>query len=218
MLEQAIVAFVTEDIELSKETALMSRKIDKRHDKFFEKVINGEEPIILQTVRLLTIMSKLERVSDQAKNICEEVLFTTTGETLQSRTPKILFVDEKNNLFSPLAAALATKAFPNSATYSSAGWNSADEVDPLLNKAAELSRVELSDFTPSLVHPFRQAMAKYKVIIALNDDNPPLPLIPFHSIFLKWTIDVNCSMEDQINQLTGKIHNLMIKLSGEDAS
>jgi phosphate transport system protein len=217
MLNQAITAFVTEDVELSKETALMSRKIDKRHDKFFEKVINGDEPILLQTVRLLTVMSKLERVSDQAKNICEEVLFTTTGQTLTSRPPKILFVDEKNNFYSPLAVAIASKAFPNSAKYFSEGWNPAAEADPRLIEVAETFGLEVQEFTPAEVKPFRQAMAKYKLIVVINDDNPPLSQIPFHSILLKWKIDTDCSLEEQVLQLSNEIQDVMIKLCGEDA-
>ena len=139
MLNRAIKAFVTEDANLAQETALMSRKVDKRHDKFFNKAINEENPVLLRTVRLLNIMSKLERVSDQAKNMCEEALFVTTGESKAEKTPKILFVDEKNNLYSQLAVLLAQKSFPNSGQYSSAGWSPAPAISPNLTQAVEQS-------------------------------------------------------------------------------
>jgi len=218
MLDRATKAFVNGDAELAQETARMSRKIDKRHDKFFEKVINKDDPVLLQTIRLLTIISKLERVSDQAKNMCEEALFVTTGETKVPRTSRILFVDEKNNLHSPLAAALAAKSFPESGVYASAGWKPADSVDPQLQQAAEVFALDLEDFEVSEVQPFRQAMAEYTVIVAINGgETPPLSLIPFHSILLNWTIDENQSLEDQVHQLTANIREMMTKLRGEDA-
>jgi phosphate transport system protein len=218
MLHQAIIAFVTEDTELAKETAQMSRKIDKRHDKFFEKVISGQEPLLLHTIRLLTIMGKLERVSDQAKNICEEVFFTTTGEGKETRIPKILFVDEKNSLYSQLAVALATKAFPNSGKYKSCGWNPAESIDPSYVKITERFGLINEPSPPTKVQPFRQAMAKYKLIITINGgEAPPLPMVPFHSILLNWEINVDCSEDEIVQQLSVKIQDLMFKLRGEDA-
>jgi phosphate transport system protein len=218
MLDRATKAFINGDAKLAEETARMSRKVDKRHDKFFDKVINEDDPVLLQTIRLLTIISKLERVSDQAKNMCEEALFVTTGETKVPRLSRILFVDEKNNLHSPLAAALAAKTFPKSGRYTSAGWSPAESIHPQLAQVAENFGVDLDDFTISAVQPFRQAMAEYTVIVAINGgETPPLSLIPFHSILLNWTIEENQSLDDQVHQLDDNIRDMMTKLRGEDA-
>ena len=43
---------------------------------------------------LLSALNHLERISDQAKNICEETLFTITGETKAPKVYKILFLDQ----------------------------------------------------------------------------------------------------------------------------
>jgi phosphate transport system protein len=218
MLANATTAFINNDPELAKETAKMSRKIDKRHDKFFDKIINVNEPILLQTIRLLTIVSKLERVSDQAKNMCEEALFTTTGETKRPKVSKILFVDEKNNFLSPLAAAIAAKAFPDSGRYSSAGWTPAEAVDPRLEQAAEVFALDVDEFQISQVQPFRQAMAEYTVIVAINaGDELLLSPIPFHSILLRWTVDEALPVDEKIRLLTRNINDIMTKLHGEDA-
>lgn len=218
MLARATQAFVNGDADLAQETARMSRKIDKRHDKFFDKVINKDDPVLLQALRLLTIVSKLERVSDQAKNMCEEALFVTTGEIKTPRISRILFVDEKNNFHSPLAAALAEKSFPECGKYSSSGWTPAETRDPRLEQAAEAFALDLDDFEISKVQPFRQAMAEYTVIVAINGgESPPLSVIPFHSILLRWTVNDNQTLEEQVHSLTDNINEMMTKLRGEDA-
>jgi phosphate transport system protein len=218
MLARATQAFVNGDADLAQETARMSRKIDKRHDKFFEKVINNDDPVLLQGIRLLTIVSKLERVSDQAKNMCEEALFVTTGEIKTPRISRILFVDEKNNFHSPLGVALAEKSFPECGKYSSSGWSPAEARDPRLDQAAEAFALDLDDFEISKVKPFRQAMAEYTVIVAINGgESPPLSVIPFHTILLNWTVNDNQTLEGQVHSLTDNINEMMTKLRGEDA-
>ena len=219
MVVQAIKAFVEEDAALAKETARMSRKVDKRHDKFFEKVSKEDNPVVLQVVRLLTIMSKLERVSDQAKNMCEEALFVTTGETKAPKSPKILFVDEKNNLHSQLALLLAKKSFPDTGKYFSSGWAPENTISPQLEEALEMFGLELESFSTTEVQPFRQAMAEYNVIVVINGGpNPPLSTIPFHSILLQWNFDENMAIEDLARILATKITELMTKLCGTEAS
>jgi len=219
MLEKAITAFVEEDAVLAKETARMSRKVDKRHDKFFEKISKEESPVLLQMVRLLTIMSKLERVSDQAKNMCEEALFVTTGESKAPKSPKILFVDEKNNLHSQLALLLAKKSFPNTGKYFSSGWAPESVISPQLEEAVEMFGLALEAFSSTEVQPFRQAMAEYNVIVVINGGpNPPLSIIPFHSILIRWDFDENIATEDLARDLAAQINELMTKLCGPEAS
>ena len=54
---------------------------------------------------LLIILHRMERVADQAKNICEETIFAATGETKPPKTYNILFVDRGNDLASQLAGS-----------------------------------------------------------------------------------------------------------------
>lgn len=218
MLRKSIVAFVKSDIKLSKKTALSARKVDKRHDKFFIGVVGEKNMISLQTFRLLTIMSKLERVSDQAKNICEEVFFSSTGGIKEKKAASIIFVDEKNNYLSPLAMGLATKAFPNSGIYYSAGWQPESEPSEQLKETSEKFALNLEEFKPKKLKPFRQVMAKHKIIITINLDDPSqLERVPFHSIHVNWTLDIDKNPEELVHQLSENIHDLMFRLCGNNA-
>jgi phosphate transport system protein len=218
MLRKSIVAFVNLDVKLAKKTALSARKVDKRHDKFFIGVVGEKKMISLQTFRLLTIMSKLERVSDQAKNICEEVFFSSTGGVKEKKAASILFVDERNNFLSPLAMALAKKSFPNSGIYYSAGWQPDSEPSELLKDTSEKFALDLEEFTPTKLKPFRQVMAKYKIIITFNLEDPShIDKIPFHSVHINWTLDIDKNPDELVHQLSQNIYDIMFRLCGDNA-
>ena len=58
---------------------------------------------------LMTVARRFERVSDQTKNICEEVLYLCTGEYAKHKSTevcKVLFVDQDNSCLSQIAEAI----------------------------------------------------------------------------------------------------------------
>jgi phosphate transport system protein len=220
MLQDATDAFIRGDAELARETARRAKKIDRRHDEFFNEIVSddGIERPVLEIVSLLTIIGKLERVSDQAKNMCEEAVFVTTGQTKKPKVYKVLFVDETNALLSQLCVAIAQKSFPESGTYESCGWNPASEADPRLREISESFALGLDHPKISPVQPFRESPAEYHVIVSLNGGKtPPLPNIPFHSVLLNWTVDPSLRADDLVRELSGMIQSLLITLRGENA-
>ena len=49
---------------------------------------------IEQTLGYVSSFSRLERITDQAKNICEQTIFAATGESKKAKDYNILFLDE----------------------------------------------------------------------------------------------------------------------------
>src|SRR5207244_8776220 len=73
---------------------------------------------------LLTVARRFERVSDQAKNICEEVLYMCTGEYAKHKgteVMRILFVDNSNSCRSQMAEGIANSLGRPEFLFSSAG-------------------------------------------------------------------------------------------------
>src|SRR6185369_11868428 len=73
---------------------------------------------------LLTISRRFERVADQAKNICEEVLYVCTGEYMRhkgSEVFRLLFVDDANSCRSQMAETIANTLETKRLVFSSAG-------------------------------------------------------------------------------------------------
>ncbi len=73
---------------------------------------------------LNTVVRRLERSADQAKNICEEVLYLCTGEFIKHKHPdgiRILFVDRGNSCLSQMAEAIGKSMGLSGFSFSSAG-------------------------------------------------------------------------------------------------
>src|SRR5204863_291131 len=73
---------------------------------------------------LMMITRRLERVSDQARNLCMEVLYMCTGEYSRHQGGEVfrlLFVDEHNSCRSQMAEAIANSLQQPNFIFSSAG-------------------------------------------------------------------------------------------------
>lgn len=83
----------------------------------------GELPLEALTP-LINVARRFERVTDQAKNICEEVLYVATGEIVKHRgkgTFDILFIDDYNSRYSQMAEGIAKSLGFSEFVFSSAG-------------------------------------------------------------------------------------------------
>jgi len=222
MVEVATRAFLEQDPELARQTKKMALAIDVLHDRILVDILHGTtDQSISDVAKLLTVFDKLERVSDQAKNICEEVVFITTGESKAPKHYRVLFLDEDGSFMAPLAVALAKRAFPECGTYFCESVNPAATFHPQLEVLSDLVSLNLPYDQPVGLQPLASSPAKYHVIVAVNMDDSALPVIPFHSILQKWTIvdrrDVAGSRE-VVNDLSERLRSLMEILSGPDAS
>ncbi len=83
MVKQALDAYVREDISLAEAVGQSDDEVDQLFGQIFREllVIMMENPkTITQATHLLFVGRWLERISDHATNIAEEVIFLTTGE------------------------------------------------------------------------------------------------------------------------------------------
>ena len=80
----------------------------------------------------MTIVNRFERVADQAKSICQEVLYMCTGEYIKhsgSDVFRLLFVDEHNSCRSQMAEAIGNSLGQPKFVFASAGLD-ARPIDP----------------------------------------------------------------------------------------
>jgi len=222
MLELSIRAFLKGDADLARETKKMARAVDNTHDRIFADILAGETGHhVADVARLLTVYDKLERVSDQAKNICEEAVFVTTGETKAPKTYRVLFVDNDGAFMAPLAAGLAGRAFPESGNYRCASLRPAVAHDAQLATLSDLLSLSVPVDAAAKLEALAPNLAKYHVVVALNLEAVELPPIPFHTVLQLWAVD-DCRDDEGakgvVNDLSDLIRNLMETLRGPDAS
>ena len=167
---------------------------------------------------LQTILGRLERVNDQAKNICEETIFAVTGETKPPKVYRLLFVDERDACLTKLAEAVARHDFPGSGRYASAGWSPAEEMDADCRSLLDREGLDLDTYEPVLLQPVRDVLDDYHVIVGVGADaHPQIPELPFHTLLLHWDLPGLSSIDEALPAVREKVRELMVALRGEDA-
>src|SRR5437016_1238545 len=113
MLHDAVHAFVNQNADLAQTTMVVEETVDVLRSQINAEIFQWrqENKIPLEALTpLMTIARRFERVSDQAKNICQEVLYMCTGEYAKHKGTevlRVLFVDIRNACRSQMAEAIA---------------------------------------------------------------------------------------------------------------
>ncbi len=174
MLRDAVRAFLTEDVELARRTMAVEDEVDGLKStinaELFALRHDGKLPLKALTP-LMTVARRFERVTDQAQNICEEVIYMTTGEHskhLGGDVWRMVFVDDDNGCASQMAEAIGHSLNLPLFVFASAGIT-AGQVDPgaiqfLVEKEIDVSRTTTHsiDQLPNLEHT--------QILVALTPD------------------------------------------------
>jgi phosphate transport system protein len=231
MLRQALDAYNAGNAELARGTRPMGAQIEGTFQKVFDDLVaegeRGGHPLV-DLFALLMIINRIGRVADQAKNICEETVFAATGETKEPKTYSILFIDEKDDSLTRLAAAYGRRAFPDSAVFSSAGWAAAARVDPRAGKVAEANGLDLGDARPTPLASLADRIDDIHVVVSLQDGGRRhLGRIPYHTVLLEWQIAyphpesdqqrLEAGLEQGLRTVSVEIGRLLEVLRGEGA-
>jgi len=131
MLRDAIRAFVDQDPALASKTIETDEAVDLLRDQLIKDVTREfrENRLPFEALfPMIMVIRRLERVSDQARNISMETLYLCTGEIAKhpgSAALKVLFVDERSSCRSLIAEHIGRSIEKSGFDFSSAG------LDPL---------------------------------------------------------------------------------------
>ncbi len=230
MLNQAIEAFKKENADMARATMAMADQVERTFETVFEDLSQeGGDTHPRQLFAHLVIFNMLERVSDQAKNICEEIVFAVTGETKPPKMYKILFLDEDNASRSQMAEAIARKTFPNSGIYGSAGRTAAKELHEGTVSFLAGRGVDITGAKPKALEPVPHELAQYHVLVSLQGAvKDYVKALPFHTAALEWdlgqspaSLDGEASvkrLEEIYREMALQVRDLMETLRGVGAS
>ena len=193
MLEDAVNSFLHQDAELAKKTMAMEEKIDHVRDdinaELYRLQKKGDIPLEALTP-LLTMARRFERTSDQAKNICEEVVYMCTGDYakhLGRELCRVLIVDDHNSCRGQIAEGIAASMNLPSFKVVSAGLDpkpvDADTVAFMNKKGIDIShqKSQSVEQVPNLDY--------YQIIIALSEASKKVfPKPPTKTVCLDWQV------------------------------
>lgn len=193
MLHDAIQAFVDQNAELARSTMEIEDKVDVVRNEINAELLRAEHEgkIPLEALTpLMTIARRFERVSDQAKNICEEVLYMCTGEYVKHKGTeviRILFVDLHNSFRSQMAEAFGNNMNQPRLMFSSAGL-APKPIDQRTAKFLQEKGIDSSRQTSKSVEQIPN-FDHYQVIIALDKEAKKVfPAPPTKTVSLDWNV------------------------------
>lgn len=218
-LKASMKAFNEVNPDLARGTLAMAGQFAPTFDKVFADLIREGEAQTLAVPELFHLMAtfnRLERVIHQAKNICEEAIFSATGETKGPKSYSVLFVDKTDNGPAQLAAAYANKVRAEGATFESAGIEAASEVDPAYVAFADEHGLDIGGGEPRAIGPLQHQLDDFGILVDLTGKTTPhLPTLPYHTVVLDWSIDPSAGPETVYRQIVEELSLLLEKLSGE---
>jgi phosphate transport system protein len=231
VLTQALQAFQEGSAERARGTKSLAAEWAGTFDRVYADILKEAERGTRPSKDIFSLFFafiRLARINDQGKNICEEAIFAATGEAKERRVCKILFIDERNDLRSVMAEAIARRSFPESGEYASAGWNPATAVAPEVVEFLDSRGYPAQALRPRALRATLADLAEHDVIVSLQADaTKHLQEIPFHTVLLRWEVGpppgtprpplTEKLLEEMRQGLSTKIEDLMETLRGEQA-
>lgn len=218
MLHQSMTAFREGDSGLARGTAAMADQVGRELDLVLDELVREGNQQQLGTRDLLDLHSvayALERVSDRAKNICEDTLFVVTGETKAEKEVRLLFVDDSGSLLAPMACAIARKQCNGSSSFTSASRAPAPALNTDMVAFMRQQGHDMSGISPAGVNQVE--VGSFNIMVSLNGPVRTLvPEIPFHTAYLEWNIPDGRKLDDTYRALAQQVAQLKEMLKGEE--
>jgi phosphate transport system protein len=193
MLGEAVQAFLQKDADLATRTMVMEEQANTLRNSINAELAELSRKHQLPAAALtplMTIARRYERVSDQAKNLCEEVLYMCTGEFAKHKGGdafRILFFDQRNACLSQMAEAIGNALHLPRFRFSSAGADPGP-MDARAVKFMAERGMDLSAQTSKTLEQVPQ-WEQHQVIVAMGSHSRrALPPRPGKTIVFTWAI------------------------------
>jgi len=194
MLHDAVKAFVNQDAALARKTTETEELVDALKSRLNTDLmaLNRQNALPFEALNALMMISRhLERVSDQAKNICTEVLYMCTGEYNRHKgaeASRLIFVDRRNSCRSQMAEAIANSLGAPQFIFASAGLE-ATSIDPRTRVFLQEKGLAITKQTSKSIEQIPN-LDHYQVIVALAPEaKKAFPKAPTKVICLDWSVE-----------------------------
>jgi phosphate transport system protein len=193
MFHGAVEAFLAQDVELARKTSESEETVDRlRHQLSNDLVhLHQDRKIPLEALSpLMGIVNRFERVGDQAKAICQEAVYVSTGEYVKhagSEVYRVLFVDEHNSCRSQIAEAIGHSLGQPKFVFTSAGLDR-QPIDPETLRLLSERGLDVSRLTSKAVEQVPH-LDHYQIVVALaKEASRVFPPPPTKAVCLDWSL------------------------------
>ena len=174
MLLDAIRAFITSDADLARGTMPVERMVDDRLRAVEAMLTESERAgqLTAEAAGLLAAFARrIERVSDEVRDICADTLYMCTGDYVKHTSPeafRILFVDQHNHCRSQMAEAISATIAHTRLLFSSAGLDPRP-IDPRLSAFLREKGLEIVGHRPKSIDQIPN-LEHYYVVVSFDEN------------------------------------------------
>lgn len=225
MMRQAVRSFLDEDLDLAKRTIALESKANGLHHEIYQELVS-EIPVssdeLSRLFSLLSVANRYERVADQAVNICEEVYYMLTGESVKHQTKgaaSILFLSSGSSGMASIAQAIASTVAGNQFMFAAATTTPGSPEAPLLEFVAKRG-INLSGRVASSL-PDLGNLSRFRIAVAVDREAAQVlhsqPL-GFRTVVVDWDLDdhggdpgpeyLSNLFDDLLERITGLVQSL----------
>lgn len=234
MLRDAVQSFLKQDAALATRTIVVEETVDTLRNEINNELVElrQQNKIPLEALTpLMTIARRFERVSDQAKNICQEVLYMCTGEYQKhqgSEYFRLLFVDKENSGLSQMAEGIGNSLSRSEFIFTSAGTDP-QPIDPTTTTFLKEKGIDISHQSSKAISQVPN-LEHYQVVIVLSKEaEKAFPPPPRKTVFLQWNVSdpskatgtpdaIRAAFEKAFQELSSHIHDLGEAILGHKLS
>lgn len=194
MLTDSVRAFVGRDPDLARRVMEIEETVDGLKSRLNQDLVErfGRNGIPFAALNAcMMIARRLERVSDQARNICRETVYACTGEDARhpdSGLYRVLFVESAGSSRGSLAES-AARSFEGAAFHFAAA---SLDPQPVPASTTEFIRTRAGAFPATAPRALTEVpeLDHYHVIVALDPDaKRAFPKHPRKVVFLDWPVE-----------------------------
>ena len=191
MLHDAIQSFVNQDPQLATKTIESDEAVDLLRDKLTTDVMaafrQGSVPFEA-LYPLIMVIRRLERVSDQARNIGMETLYLCTGTIAKhphSSVLDVLFVDERSSCRGIMAEAIGKSLGEPGFVFTSAGLDP-EPVEPVTTRFMQSKGIDVATAVPKAVTDVENLEHQDVIILLAPEAKRAFPRRPRRAVLLDW--------------------------------
>jgi phosphate transport system protein len=230
MLNQAIAAFNESNEDKARTTMSMGADVEQTLDVVYsDMTAEADRQGITDLLAMFVVFNMVKRVTDQAKNICEEALFAISGEYKADKHYSILFVDEDGSCLAPMAEAVARKMFPDSADFASASRTPGAGFDPAMQAFMDNHGFDMATIKTGQLDTDSKNISNYYVVVSLQGPvQSYIGHIPFHTAALEWDVgsppagaeggEAGSRMEELYREIVVHVRDLLETVTGKEAA
>ena len=221
MLMQSLTAYERQDVALAQETAGLAKGVDRDYLLAYSDLVESSGSNMSRSDQFarLVIIRQIERVSDQAKNLCEEVVFAGTGETKQRRRYRLLFLDTSDDGPTHIAVAVCRKYHADRIQADSLGAHPASSIQEEVRVLCEQRGLDLSGLDPSGLYEDPALWSGHDVLVTINSDiTDYLDTVPYGVVPVRWDIPADASVDTIFQVMTGHVDDLVHLVRGPATS